>query len=141
MKKAISSGVIPFRNMRGKREYLLLKGRTGDWEFPKGTVENEEELQQTALRELGEESGLEQVKLLNGFREDYSYQFRFRGERIDKTVHLFIGHSYEASATLSKEHSDHQWRTYEQARNTLTHDSTKDILDKADKFIDENYDG
>lgn len=141
MIEATSSGVIPFRNMRGKREYLLLKGRTGDWEFPKGSIENDEELQQTSLRELEEETGLEQVKLLNGFREDYSYEFVSRGDKIHKTVHLFIGHSFESSATLSEEHSDHQWRTYEQARNTLTHDATKEILDDADEFLNENYDG
>jgi len=139
MAESTSSGVIPFRTTRGKREYLVLKGRTGDWEFPKGTIEEDEELQQTALRELEEETGISEVKLLNGFREDYSYVFQSRGETIHKTVHLFIGHSFQASANLSKEHSDHQWRTYEQARNTLTHDATKEILGMAHEFLENTY--
>ncbi len=137
MQEAVSSGIIPYRTTRGKREYLVLKGRTGDWEFPKGSIEDEEELQQTALREIEEETGISEIRIINGFREDYSYVFESRGNKIHKTVHLFIGHSFQASAELSKEHSDYQWRTYEQARNTLTHDATKEILDKAHEYLEQ----
>lgn len=140
MKEAESSGVIPFRTTRGKIEYLVLKSRTRDWEFPKGSIENDEELQQTALRELEEETSLDGVKLINGFKDEYTYIFESDNNTIHKTVHLFLGHSNQASAEISKEHTDYQWRTYEQARNTLTHDSTKEILDNAHKFLkDKGY--
>jgi NTP pyrophosphohydrolases including oxidative damage repair enzymes len=135
---ATSSGVIAFRTTREKVEYLVLKGRTGDWEFPKGGIENDEELQQTSLRELEEESGITDVKLYPDFKRDYEYMFYSNGEKIMKTVHLFIGHSFQASVDLSDEHSDHQWRTYEQARGTLTHDVVKEILDDAHDFITKN---
>lgn len=140
MKKAESSGIIPFRTTRDKIEYLVLKSRTHDWEFPKGSVEVDEELQQTSLRELKEETGIENVKILNGFKELYEYKFESDGELVHKKVHLFIGESYETTAELSKEHNDHQWRTYEQAKNTLTHQATKDILEKAHKYLEQkNY--
>lgn len=131
-----SAGVILFRTTRDKREYLLLKGRTGDWEFPKGGLENEE-LQEAALREVTEETGIEKVKLIDGFKDEYDYIFTRSGETVHKTVHLFLGKSFEASASLSEEHSDHQWRTLEQARNTLSHDGPREILDKADMYLDE----
>lgn len=134
---ATSSGVIVFRTTRDKIEYLVLKGRTGDWEFPKGGIEDDEEYQQTALRELEEETGITEVKLYPDFKDEYSYHFYSNNEKIQKTVHLFVGHSFQASVDLSKEHSDHQWRTYEQARGTLTHEAVKNILDKADKYIKE----
>jgi hypothetical protein len=54
-------------------------------------------------------------------------------------VHLFIAHSFEASAQLSEEHRDMQWRDYEQAINTITQDGPREILEEADVFIDENY--
>lgn len=138
MIKDTSSGVIPFRLTRDKIEYLLLKGRTGDWEFPKGGIEDDEEYQQTSIRELEEEAGITEVKLYPGFKEEYSYIFYYNGEKIHKTVHLFIGQSFESKVDLSKEHTDHQWRTYEQARGTLTHDAVKNILDEADKYIKNN---
>lgn len=139
MQEATSAGAILFRDTRGRREYLLLKSRPGDWEFPKGGVEGGEELQQTAIREVKEEAGIADLRLVDGFREDYDYVFEAGGNTIHKTVHLFIAHSFEASAELSTEHRDMQWRDYEQARNTITQDGPRQIFEQAHEFIDENY--
>lgn len=138
MIKETSAGVIVFRTTRDKVEYLVLKGRTGDWEFPKGGIEADEEYQQTALRELEEEAGITEIKLFPDFKQEYKYHFYSNNEKIHKTVHLFIGHSFQATADLSKEHSDYQWRTYDQAYGTLTHDAVKDILEDADEYIQRN---
>ncbi|RDI70578.1 bis(5'-nucleosyl)-tetraphosphatase [Halopelagius longus] len=135
--EAVSAGAILFRDTRGRREYLLLKSRPGDWEFPKGGVEGNEELQQTAIREIKEEAGIEDFRLIDGFREDYDYVFEANGKTIHKTVHLFIARSFEASAELSREHRDLQWRDYEQAINTITQDGPRDILEKAHTFLDD----
>ncbi|ELY74781.1 bis(5'-nucleosyl)-tetraphosphatase [Natrinema pallidum] len=135
--EATSAGAILFRDTRGRREYLLLKSRPGDWEFPKGGVEGDEELQQTAIREVTEEAGIEQFRLLDGFRKDYDYVFEANGKTIHKTVHLFIAKSFEASAELSNEHRDLQWRDYEQAVNTVTQDGPREILEDAHDFLDE----
>jgi 8-oxo-dGTP pyrophosphatase MutT (NUDIX family) len=141
MIEATSAGAILFRDTRGRREYLLLKSRPGDWEFPKGGVEGEEELQQTAIREVKEEAGIDDFRLIDGFREDYDYVFEARGKTIHKTVHLFIARSYEASAELSEEHRDMQWRDYDEAINTVTQDGPREILREADAFLDETLDG
>lgn len=138
MIQATSAGAILFRDTRGDREYLLLKSRPGDWEFPKGGVEGDEELQQTAIREVKEEAGISEFRLIDGFRKDYDYVFQANGSTIHKTVHLFIAKSFEASAELSNEHSDHQWRDYEQAINTITQDGPRDILRDARIFLDSN---
>jgi 8-oxo-dGTP pyrophosphatase MutT (NUDIX family) len=135
--QAVSAGAILFRDTRGRREYLLLKSRPGDWEFPKGGVEGKEELQQTAIREVKEEAGIKEFRLVDGFREDYDYVFEANGKTIHKTVHLFIARSFEASAELSTEHRDLQWRDYEQALNTITQDGPRDILKKAHDYLDD----
>lgn len=134
--EATSAGAILFRDTRGEREYLLLKSRPGDWEFPKGGVEGDEELQQTAIREVTEEAGIEDFRLIDGFRKEYDYVFEANGETIHKTVHLFIAHSSEASAELSREHRDLQWRDYEQAINTITQDGPRNILVEAHEYLD-----
>jgi 8-oxo-dGTP pyrophosphatase MutT (NUDIX family) len=135
--EATSAGAILFRDTRGRREYLLLKSRPGDWEFPKGGVEGEEELQQTAIREVKEEAGIRSFRLIDGFRREYDYVFEAGGDTIHKTVHLFIAHSHEASAELSNEHRDLQWRDYEQAVNTITQDGPREILEDAHDYLDE----
>jgi len=54
-----SCGVIPWRENRGQREYLLvLEEFSKCWSFPKGHMEAGETEVQTALRELFEETGL-----------------------------------------------------------------------------------
>ena len=138
MIEATSAGAILFRDSRGKREYLLLKSRPGDWEFPKGGIEGEEELQQTAIREVKEEAGIEDFRLLDGFRQEYDYVFQANGDTIHKTVHLFIAKSFETSADLSHEHSDHQWRDYDQAVNTVTQDGPRDVLRDAHTYLNEH---
>lgn len=135
--EATSAGCILFRDTRGEREYLLLKSRPGDWEFPKGGVEGDEELQQTAIREVTEEAGIQDFQLIDGFRDEYDYVFEANGTRIHKTVHLFIAHSFEASAELSSEHTDMQWRDYEQAVNTVTQDGPREILEDAHEYLEE----
>ena len=135
--EAVSAGAILFRDTRGEREYLLLKSRPGDWEFPKGGVEGEEELQQTAIREVTEEAGIDDFRLIDGFREEYDYVFEAGGETIHKTVHLFIARSFEASAELSTEHRDLQWRDYDQALNTITQDGPREIFEQAHEYLDQ----
>mgnify|MGYP006115515051 FL=1 len=140
MIEAVSAGAIIYRDKPGKREYLLLKSRAGDWEFPKGGVEGNEELQQTAIREVKEESGLSNFKLLDGFREEYHYFFQASGSTIHKTVHLFVAKSFDSKAGISDEHSDLQWRDYAQAINTINHDGPRGILEHANQFlIDSGY--
>jgi 8-oxo-dGTP pyrophosphatase MutT (NUDIX family) len=134
--EAVSAGAILFRDTRGRREYLLLKSRPGDWEFPKGGVEEDEELQQTAIREVREEAGIDDFRLIDGFREEYDYVFEANGTTIHKTVHLFIARSFEASAELSKEHRDLQWRDYQQAINTITQDGPREIFEQAHEYLE-----
>ncbi|MFB6253926.1 MAG: bis(5'-nucleosyl)-tetraphosphatase [Halobacteriaceae archaeon] len=132
-----SAGCILFRDTRDRREYLLLKSRPGDWEFPKGGVEGEEKLEQTAIREVQEESGINDFRIIDGFHDEYDYVFEANGKRIHKTVHLFIAKSFEGNAELSKEHTDLQWRDYDQAINTITQDGPREILEDAHQYLEE----
>lgn len=65
--------------------------REGDgytWTLPKGTPNPGETIEQTALREVTEETGLE-VRI-TGPLDSISYTFVERGVRIHKTVHYFL---------------------------------------------------
>lgn len=53
-----SCGVIPFRKNSGVKEYLILLQTNNFWSFPKGHMEPGETEEQTAMRELYEETGL-----------------------------------------------------------------------------------
>lgn len=138
MLKVVSAGVIIFFESDGQREYLLLHYVAGHWDFPKGKLEPNETAIQAALRELHEETGL-QGTIIEGFQESFVYQFNQYPEGLlaEKTVHFFIGHVEHKRVVLSDEHLDHKWLSYAQAMEALTYDNAKQVLEKAEYFLNE----
>jgi 8-oxo-dGTP pyrophosphatase MutT (NUDIX family) len=58
------------------------------WSLPKGTPDAGETMEETAVREVGEETGLE-VRIVQPVGH-IEYTFVQRGTRIHKTVHYFL---------------------------------------------------
>ena len=85
MKVLSSGGVIINNNL-----ILLLKKYNGDYVLPKGRIERGESIEEAALREVKEESGITgEIKKYLG-KIDYSFINRMRNIKIDKTVHFFL---------------------------------------------------
>jgi bis(5'-nucleosidyl)-tetraphosphatase len=139
MKREFSAGVIVYHKDAGVRKYLLLqyaRGAHNFWDLPKGHIEGAETKEQTALRELQEEAGLV-VKLDPGFEESLSYHFTDykTKDTIHKTVYFFTGYSPEVEVTLSHEHVGYSWLPFDEALATLTYDSARQLMTKADEFL------
>ena len=99
MRKEISAGgVVVFGNT-----ILLLKKFNGDWVLPKGKVEENENLQEAALREVFEEGSVkgEIIKYLGEINYNYRNN-REINEIIDKTVHWFLMVTRSMSCTPQK---------------------------------------
>ena len=56
-----SFGIIPLRKVEGRWQSFIVQQTNSYWSFPKGHAENDESQQQTAERELFEETGLQVV--------------------------------------------------------------------------------
>lgn len=130
----ISSGAIIYRKIKGKTEYLLLRNRLGEWEFPKGHLENKEDLHEGAKREVSEELGITSIKLDTDFHHYYQYVREFPSEISYKTVHLFIAH-IDSDINLSSEHNDFKWLCFDEALKLLPKDGQKDGLNKAQDYL------
>lgn len=69
-----SCGAIIFEIKNNQRYFLLVKNKNGkNWGFPKGHIEVGETEEQTAIREIKEETNLD-VTILNGFRKKSFYR-------------------------------------------------------------------
>lgn len=138
MKKEKSCGAIIFRKGKNKKEFLLIQHSLsvgGHWDFPKGHVEAEETEQETALREVYEEAGLK-VELREGFREEIGYVDEINN--VHKTVVFFIGEAINSEVKCDgKEVVDFCWLEYTLALEKLTYDNAKQLLNKADLFMEE----
>ena len=134
MGREISAGVILVRN-RSQREYLLLDYGS-HWDFPKGHIEPGEDPQTTAARELQEETGIRDARIVPGFKESMRYFYRKAGEGMLKVVIFFLAETPTGEVTLSHEHSGYVWLPYEDALKRLTFKNARDLLATAQAFLD-----
>jgi 8-oxo-dGTP pyrophosphatase MutT (NUDIX family) len=134
-KKHVSAGAVIFRRGDGPPLYLLLKYAAGHWEFVKGHVEAGEEPQYTMRRECEEETGIRDLAIVPGFEESITYNFRQGPELVGKTVKFYLAETTESEVRLSHEHRGFEWLHYGPARDLLTFDNAKAVLDKADERV------
>ena len=129
----ISSGGVIYRPADDGFEVALTQTSRGPmWCLPKGRVEDQETLEQAALREVREETGLHgRIRQPLGPIE-YSYQARSdEGVRlaIDKTVHFYLI-EFERGSTDDHDGEvvDVKWFPLDVAGRLLHHAGERDVL-------------
>ena len=130
-----SAGAIIFRREDNLIKYLLIKYESGHWEFPRGQIEKGEKLEDTAIREIKEETGIEGVNFIGGFKEWIKFFFRHEGKTIMKIATFLLAETKTEEVKLSHEHQDYVWLEYEKAIAKLTYDNSKRVLKKAHEFL------
>ncbi len=127
---ATSAGGIVIRDVGGRLEFVVgrrRRERSVTWTLPKGTPEAGESTEQTALREVTEETGLS-VRIVRSLG-DIGYSFVRDGTRYQKTVHYFL---MEPTGGALDEH-DHEfelvrWLPFSEAAATLTFETERDLV-------------
>ena len=112
-----SCGAVIFRDTKEGRKYLLVRQRKGHWSFSKGHMEGCETEEETARREILEETGLS-VRLLPGIRTEYTYE---KEPGVQKTVTFFLAEAREGELHFQKEElMDAGWFSFEEALRLFT---------------------
>lgn len=131
-KEEKSCGAVIWREEDGQRKYLLARHNGGHWSFPKGHVENEETEEETAMREILEETGLN-VKIDTSFRHQVTYSPK---PGVIKDVIFFI-----AVPTGGLEHpqeaeiSQLGWFSFQEAAERITYATDEEILLAAEAYL------
>lgn len=128
-----SCGAIIFYKAKQNVKILLVKNNNGRyWSFPKGHIEQGENEQQTAIREIKEETGLD-VTLIRGFREISEYT---PFGKIRKRVVFFLAQAFTDNVKIQEEEIDsYIWVDLQQARKMCTYDNDLRIIEKAETTI------
>ena len=138
----ISSGGIVYKFI-GEELHVVICGGTAPqagytWRLPKGTPDEGETLEETAIREVSEETGLYvKIHLYIG-KINYQFELPEDDVKFDKTVHFY---AMQPTSGSTKNH-DHEfeevrWVSACQAVQMLTYDSEINILQKAIQTIRE----
>ena len=141
MPKEKSAGAIVFRTEKRKPIYLLLRypssgnSKKEYWDLPKGHIEKGEREEDTVYREVQEETGIRDIELFDGFREEIRYWFQFGGQKISKTVVFYLAKTAQKNVVISSEHLGFVWLPYEKAYEKLTYENAKQILQKAHDLL------
>ncbi len=131
-----SCGAVVFRDIRGEVRFLLIKNkRSAHWGFPKGHIEENETKEETALREVLEETGIH-LNIIEGYESVSKYKIK---NRIEKQVSIFVGTTKDTSTVIQQsEIEDYIWLTYDRAMSLLKFENDKSILKSAYDFLNEN---
>jgi 8-oxo-dGTP pyrophosphatase MutT (NUDIX family) len=130
-----SAGAVIFRKENGERLFLILHYEEGHWGASKGHVEKGESLEQTALREIREETGLTDVRFVPGFMAETHYTYNKNGLLSHKTATYFLAETLSREVRLSDEHVDYAWLPFSEAQAKVTFKSEKRVWESVHEFL------
>ncbi|MDX9893203.1 MAG: NUDIX domain-containing protein [Patescibacteria group bacterium] len=138
-------GVITFKRDGHSIRYLLLHHGGSYWNFPKGRQEGLETELESALRELREETGITNIKIIDGFCDGYDYDFDTViedgvKEKVCKQAVFYLGEVLENEVKISDEHIDYGWFDFKTAQDRMFYQEGRSLLKRAHAFLSKQHD-
>lgn len=130
-----SCGAIVFSRENNNLQYVIIRSKAGIYGFPKGHAEGSETEEETALREVFEETGLS-VRLIDNFRREDTYTFTCNGEtRLKRVVYFLAEYANQIPKAQEEELSGLHLMDYDTAISALPYESAKRLLSQAHTFL------
>ena len=130
----VSCGAVVFARMPEGLRYVIIHSQQGFYGFPKGHMEAGETEQQTALREIREEVGLE-VRLLDGFREVEEHPLPQKPGVTKRVIYFLAECEMQPLLPQPGEVAEAAWMTYDEAMGVFQFDNLKVLLHKAHQTL------
>lgn len=89
VREPTAGGIVFRRNAKKELEILLIQDAKDRWTIPKGHIEEGETAKQTAEREIGEETGLHKVEVMNWLGK-INFRYRRQQSLVLMTTEIFL---------------------------------------------------
>jgi 8-oxo-dGTP pyrophosphatase MutT (NUDIX family) len=131
-----SAGGVVYRKDDAAPLFLLIRDSYQNWGFPKGHVEAGERAEDAALREVREETGIDQLSI-RGTIDTIDWYFRFRGRLIHKVCHFYLMETSQAHTSPQQAEgiTACQWVEYAAARTAISYANARQLLLRAEEMV------
>ena len=121
----------------GRALFLLIRDSYKNWGFPKGHLEADEPPELAALREVHEETGLDDLAL-RGEIDTIDWYFRFRGRLIHKVCHFYLMESPSAETSPQRDEgiTACRWAAMPDAMQNISYANARAVLERAAAMVD-----
>lgn len=135
-REEVSAGGVVVRIEDGRPMFLLIRDSYRNWGFPKGHLESGETPHDAALREVAEETGLEDLRL-RGEIETIDWYFRFRGRLVHKVCHFYLMQTDSAATCPQRDEgiTACRWESFERAFSLVSYENARDVLRRAFEIV------
>jgi 8-oxo-dGTP pyrophosphatase MutT (NUDIX family) len=133
----ISAGGVVYRRTAAGIDVLICKDAGYHrWVLPKGLVNKGEDYQQTAVREVREEVGVE-ARVVASLGEPEQYVYMRGGTRIFKKVYYFLM-EYVAGDEQTHDHEmeEVRWAAIDEAIDLVAYKGAKTVLTRSKEFLE-----
>lgn len=130
VRETTSGGIIFRRNKQTNRlEILLIQDAKNRWTIPKGHVEEGEEPKDTAKREIQEETGLQEMKVMNWLGK-VNFRYRRGHTLVLMTMHIYLVQGLGDTNKLHGEDwlSDIKWLPAQEAMDKIAYDDIGKLI-------------
>lgn len=130
VRETTSGGIIFRRNKHTNQlEILLIQDAKNRWTIPKGHVEEGEEPKDTAKREIQEETGLKEMKVMNWLGK-VNFRYRRGHTLVLMTMHIYLVHGLGDTNDLSGEDwlSDIKWLPAQEAMDKIAYEDIGKLI-------------
>ena len=137
VKREFSAGGVLVRRLRGQWVFAAIRPagkEPGVWALPKGLIGRGERPEETALREVAEETGAH--ARLVGKLGDVRYVYTWGGERIFKVVSFYLlrysrGRLGDLPPATAHEVAEVRWLPLEQGPKLLAYKGEREMAERA----------
>lgn len=129
VRETTSGGIIFRRNEKNQVEILLIQDAKNRWTIPKGHVEPNEEPRQTAEREIQEETGLQEMKVMNWLGK-VNFRYRRNHTLVLMTMHIYLVQGLGDTNNLKPEDwlSDIKWLPAAEAVDKIAYEDIGKLI-------------